>query len=244
MEQTVDFLPWIHNLNDTLGLFNGSLYEVLQDDSLGSGSAEASAIGLNVTCGYLAGTNTHILREESPSWEISFESHIPPALVDSAGMYLFLQKSIINCLSGPNLIIMLGSFNNSIILYTTNDVIDSHGQKGSPVTLKEPMGPNATVSQLQFLQCSKSLITQRGTVGIPSRTLDPSSLQPSIYKTHSTWQKYKKSAVIPSDDTLIGSSIVSVFVHYISLGAELGTNITVVLFSVLGIGRLVIYPRE
>ncbi|KAJ7897553.1 hypothetical protein B0H14DRAFT_2494623 [Mycena olivaceomarginata] len=62
MEQTVDFLPWIHNLNDTLGLFNGSLYEVLQDDSLGSGSAEVSAIGLNVTCGYLAGTNTHILR--------------------------------------------------------------------------------------------------------------------------------------------------------------------------------------
>jgi hypothetical protein len=108
MEQTVDFLPWIHNLNDTLGLFNGSLYEVLQDDSLGSGSAKVSAIGLNVTCGYLAGTNTHILREESPSWEISFESHIPPALVDSAGMYLFLQKSIINCLSGPNLIITSG----------------------------------------------------------------------------------------------------------------------------------------
>jgi hypothetical protein len=118
--------------------------------------------------------------------------------------------------------------NNSVILYTTNDVVDYHGQKGSPVTLKEPMGPNATVSQLQFLQCSKSLVNQYGTVDIQSRRLDPASLQPSIYKTHSTWQKYKKSAVIPSDDTLIGSSIVSVFAYDISMEAELGKNFAVV----------------
>jgi hypothetical protein len=92
MQQAVDFLPWIHNLNETLGLFNGSLYEVLQDDSLGSGSAKVSAIGFNVTCGYLAGTNTHILREDTPVWNISFESHIPPTLVLSTGMYFILSK--------------------------------------------------------------------------------------------------------------------------------------------------------
>lgn len=51
------FLPWINNLNSsqTLGLFNGSLYEVLNDDAIGNGKASVSAIGFNITCGYLLG---------------------------------------------------------------------------------------------------------------------------------------------------------------------------------------------
>ncbi|KAJ7321552.1 hypothetical protein DFH08DRAFT_617149, partial [Mycena albidolilacea] len=49
------FLPWIGNLDSTqtLGLFNGSLYEVLDEEDLGNGNAYVSALGFNISCGYL-----------------------------------------------------------------------------------------------------------------------------------------------------------------------------------------------
>jgi hypothetical protein len=114
--------------------------------------------------------------------------------------------------------------NNSIILYTTNDVVDSDGWKGSPVMLKKPMGPNSTVSQLQFLQCSKSLVHQQGAVDIQSRKLDPSSLHPTIYKTHSSWQKYDNSTIPPPDETLIGGSFVCVLHSLSALHLNLAKN--------------------
>ncbi|KAF7368113.1 hypothetical protein MSAN_00877500 [Mycena sanguinolenta] len=51
------FLPWITNLDPalTLGLSNGSLYDVLQTASSGDGSAEISAVGFNITFGYIPG---------------------------------------------------------------------------------------------------------------------------------------------------------------------------------------------
>lgn len=82
--------------------------------------------------------------------------------------------------------------------------------EGIPSTLKKPMGPNATISQLQFLQCAKSLVHQQGTVNTQSRKLDPSSLQPSIYKTISNWQKYDNLLSLSTDETLIGSNMVCV----------------------------------
>ncbi|KAF7359656.1 hypothetical protein MVEN_00689700 [Mycena venus] len=197
MERVVSFLPWIHNLDDTIGLFNGSLYDVLQDINLGNGSATVSAIGFNITCGYLPGINTKVeLVEGELSWKISFELPISSAYFSS---------------TGPNIIQIYTAVNNSIVLYTTNDVVDSHGQKGSPVTLKQPMGPNSTVSQLQFLQCSKSLVYQQGTVNTQSRKLDPSSLQPSAYKTHSNWQRYDNLQSFSAEETLIGSNMWSDF---------------------------------
>jgi hypothetical protein len=211
MEETLPFLTWIHNLDDTIGLFNGSLYDVLEDVNLGNGSADISAIGFNITCGYLPGTNTDILKD-LPMWTISFESPVPSADVLSTGIRTSStsQNCFIHYNLGPNIIQILPfvELNNSIVLYTSNDVVDSHGKKGSPVTLKEPMGPNTTVSQLQFLQCSNSLVHQRGTVNSQSRKLDPSSLQPSIYKTQSHWQRYDNSLSSSTDETLIGSNMV------------------------------------
>jgi hypothetical protein len=86
MDLTIDFLPWIRNLEDTIGLFNGSLYDVLQDPDLGNGSAEVSVTGFNISCGYLPGINTHFLKA-SEQWEISFNSQIPPISLDSTGIY-------------------------------------------------------------------------------------------------------------------------------------------------------------
>ncbi|KAJ6509820.1 hypothetical protein DFH09DRAFT_1198507 [Mycena vulgaris] len=203
MEKTLDFLPWMGTLNgsQSLGLFNGSLYDVLQDMGLKYGSAQVSATGFNITCGYLPGVNTKIvdtpnLGWSAPHWIISFRPPIPTTEMLSYG---------------PNIISMLNpqdmKLNNSIILYTTNDVLDSRGHKGSPVTLKRPMGPNSTVSQLQILQCSKTLVTQRGTVDSQSRKLDSSTLHPRIHKTQSTWHEYSKIPVHPPDQSLIGSDI-------------------------------------
>ncbi|KAJ7925476.1 hypothetical protein B0H13DRAFT_1863125 [Mycena leptocephala] len=204
MGHTLPFLTWIQSLDDTIGLFNGSLYDVLQDVDLESGSADVSAIGFNITCGYLPGTNTDIL-ENGKMWKISLEAPFRWGDFDSTGPNIIQ----IYCPQHPT--------NNSIVLYTPNDVVDSHGQRGSPVTLKKPMGPNATISQLQFLQCSKSLVHQRGTVNTRSRKLDPSSLQPSIYKTHSNWQRYDESLSLSADDTLIGSNMWS---DYLNCGGD------------------------
>jgi hypothetical protein len=226
MEHMLPFLAWIHNLDDTIGLFNGSLYDVLQDVNSGNGSADVSAIGFNITCGYLPGTNTDILGNGT-LWNISFESPVPSAQVNSIGIEHHPSRTrfSIHCNSGPNIIqiysALNSALNNSIVLYTSNDVVDSLGQKGSPVTLKEPMGPNSTVSQLQFLQCSKSLVYQRGTVNTQSRKLDPFSLQPSIHKTYSDWQRYDNSLSLSGDETLIGDNVVIVSYSPPYLGSDL-----------------------
>jgi hypothetical protein len=50
-----EFLPWWGIFDDTPtpGLFNNSLYEVLQNTTSGKGEARVSALGFNITCGYL-----------------------------------------------------------------------------------------------------------------------------------------------------------------------------------------------
>ncbi|KAJ7019087.1 hypothetical protein C8F04DRAFT_353351 [Mycena alexandri] len=49
------FLPWRQIFNDSpiVGLHNNSLYEVLQSTTIAKGSAQVTAKGFNVTCGYI-----------------------------------------------------------------------------------------------------------------------------------------------------------------------------------------------
>jgi hypothetical protein len=66
------FLPWIGDLDEskTLGLANGSLYEVLATSTPQDGEAMVSAVGFNVTCGYARGVNTKLHDElgTQPEW--------------------------------------------------------------------------------------------------------------------------------------------------------------------------------
>ncbi|KAJ7321553.1 hypothetical protein DFH08DRAFT_712925, partial [Mycena albidolilacea] len=57
VQYVAEFLPWLQNLDEsqTPGLFNGSLYDVSTEAYLG-GEANVSAIGFNITCGYLPWT--------------------------------------------------------------------------------------------------------------------------------------------------------------------------------------------
>jgi hypothetical protein len=54
LQFVTDFLPWIQNLDplQTPGLFNGSLYHVLDVTSPG-GTADVEMNGFNITCGYI-----------------------------------------------------------------------------------------------------------------------------------------------------------------------------------------------
>ncbi|KAJ7499792.1 hypothetical protein FB451DRAFT_1206607 [Mycena latifolia] len=161
--------------SQTIGLFNGSLYDVLPDTTRGVGEAQVFATGFNVTCGCLRGVNTKF----TPSQDVPgvFSPDEWDVLLDQAG-----NISIGDI--GPNIIGTLRAINSSVILYTPNTVIDSHQHKGDSVILKHPMGPNSTISQLQFLQCSRTLVSQQGTIDSGSGLLNGLSLQPNFFKTH------------------------------------------------------------
>ncbi|KAJ7452646.1 hypothetical protein FB451DRAFT_1282765, partial [Mycena latifolia] len=79
---------------------------------------------------------------------------------------------------------------SSLVLYSTNSVLDSDGNTGFPLALSPPMGPNSTVFALQFLQCSQSLVVQSGEVDPESGLILPASLTPNIHKSSSRWDTY------------------------------------------------------
>ncbi|KAF8169180.1 hypothetical protein K438DRAFT_1774429 [Mycena galopus ATCC 62051] len=189
----INSLPWIGSLDDSqiLGLFNGSLYEVLQDVNLGVGAAIVSATGINITCGYLsAGVST-------------FDESISLGSVGKISQQsLDLQKPI--AILGDDILVM----NNSVILYLPGHIIDSTGATSPSLVLNQIQDndQNLTLSML-FLQCSKSLVHQSGTILTQTRKLNGSTLVPSIYKTSSEW---KLSSTLDFDDhgdvTLLGGN--------------------------------------
>ncbi|KAJ7488819.1 hypothetical protein FB451DRAFT_678936 [Mycena latifolia] len=193
IDQMVVFLPWIGNLEEskTLGLFNGSLYEVLSTTNPEYGNTTVSAVGFNITCGYLSGVNTEIQDTEADwaGWmNISFGSSLGSHTIDPIQPF------------APN-IITTGSINDeltpedpelwsSIILYTANKVVDSYGNTGFPVSLINATGPNSSITDIQFLQCSMHSVSQHGEVDGKSGNIIPSSLQPSVFKNHSKWYQF------------------------------------------------------
>ncbi|KAJ7144607.1 hypothetical protein C8R44DRAFT_846317 [Mycena epipterygia] len=197
LDMALGFFPYMSNLNQsqTLGLFNGTLYETLNDLDSGRGNAGVSATAFDITCGYLPGVNTGVLLG-GLKWNIS---------LGSAGN---VQTTVVLESSGPNIITVLrpspDNPRTSVILYTTNVVIDSSGAPGFPVELTSSMGPNLSVTHLQFLQCSRTLVPQQAIVDGGTGLLNVSSLLPSIYKTRSAWQPYMDIIIPPPDSTLMG----------------------------------------
>lgn len=61
------FLQWIGHLDEskTLGLLNGSLYDVLTEGYLGGGTAQISAVGFNITCGYIPSVTAKVVYKMS-----------------------------------------------------------------------------------------------------------------------------------------------------------------------------------
>ncbi|KAJ7236533.1 hypothetical protein C8J57DRAFT_1479199 [Mycena rebaudengoi] len=200
--KTSGFVPWIGNLDEsqTLGLFNGSIYDVLQDVFPAGKPAQVTAVGYNITCGYLEGVNTDVKTDKKgiATWNISFPQ---------SGTLVHLLST------GPNVIATpyndsnpddLLFQNDTLILFTTNVVVDSQGRTGSPVVLKRGMGPNSTVSHVQFLRCTKSIVPQVAMVDSQSGKIIGSTLQPNIFKINSTWQNYTGVSFSPEEAALVG----------------------------------------
>ncbi|KAJ6509864.1 hypothetical protein DFH09DRAFT_271536 [Mycena vulgaris] len=198
IQQNLVFLPWLSRLDQsqTLGLLNGTLYDVL-DINPSNGNAQVSATSFNISCGFLRGKN---IKYNGDWWNISLET--PGSRSTDKVIFYGIDST------GGNLLQVLDSgVDNSIILYTTNSVMDSHNNTGYSLPIKPPMGPNSTISHLRFLQCSNSLIYQKAEVDCVSRQLV--TLEKKVYKDHSAWRKYTPPANPSLDITssLVGSNL-------------------------------------
>jgi hypothetical protein len=104
---------------------------------------------------------------------------------------------------------------NVVTLFTPNQVVDSGNKTG----LRASIGN----SSLQLLQCSKTLVTQRGQILKTSKDNIPAVLSPGLHKTQSNWGTLTNGT---DDSTLIGGNQVS---HLITPTSEIhfytvGTN--------------------
>jgi hypothetical protein len=74
------------------------------------------------------------------------------------------------------------------------------------------MGPNLTISHLQFMQCTKSLVNQTGMINTQTGSII-GRLDPVIKKNHSTWQVYNEETSSSSQDPrLVGGPAVCQFI--------------------------------
>ncbi|KAF7312888.1 hypothetical protein MKEN_00973200 [Mycena kentingensis (nom. inval.)] len=193
-EITLDFFPWFSNLAESqrVGLVNGTLYNSLNTTSWQqrrSGTALVSATGNEINCGYLPGLNN---KTEDGEWTVFLGGGEPGILTD-------LNPARLSS-TGPNITsINSGAFGwdvsipNALILFTTNEVVDSSGSSagGHPVDLSVPMGVgDSSSSRGQFLLCSRRLVNQTGVVSLESGLMDPATLTPDIVKRRSSWKPY------------------------------------------------------
>ncbi|KAF7377224.1 hypothetical protein MSAN_00142300 [Mycena sanguinolenta] len=196
------FLPWFGNLQDsqTVGLFNGTLYEVLQGPNLGPGIANVSAAAINMSCGYIPSENIKVI-----DWHpFQFAISLPTIGLDESEWPIYSPLS-----ARANMVQILSDLrlNNSAILWTTLKVQDSSGNIGNPVIVDGAMDMNnATINQLQVLQCSKSVAAQFALVNTQTKRVNSSSIYPDIYKTESRWESCLNLNLTADNSTLLGSN--------------------------------------
>ncbi|KAF7368541.1 hypothetical protein MVEN_00177400 [Mycena venus] len=160
------FLPSVLGGITSLGLQDGSLYDVLDINVL-SGNATVNASGFNITCGSVP--------EEKRS----------PLEYGGSGYWNNSNYGIFSTQVG--MISDMGFEDwDSIILYSTIPIVDSSGKSGSWVDVSPPM--SSSVSSVQILQCSLTLVRQLATVDAQSQKIQ--TIEPSFRKNSSTWLPY------------------------------------------------------
>ncbi|KAJ7019086.1 hypothetical protein C8F04DRAFT_353328 [Mycena alexandri] len=196
-QNTGVILPWITQLNGLirLGLSNGSLYDVMTDAYPGSVTAQVPAIGFDITCGYLTGVIAKPI-DPNASWT-EYNVSFPTEQLEWHSWSTPGSNTIViaNQLSSG---IDIELPTNSIILYTQSLISDSHGTIGPSMTVPQS---NVTV---QFLQCTRSLVSQTGQVDTGSRSIIPDSLSPVIQKKNSTWARYQSPQAANSTSLVEG----------------------------------------
>ncbi|KAJ7343832.1 hypothetical protein DFH08DRAFT_810378 [Mycena albidolilacea] len=147
------FLPSVVDGTTSLGLQDGSLYDVL-DINVPSGHATVNASGFNITCGSVPEEDRSTFVYYGGSWQNS--NHSNQSTIYSTRKAIHLDQNIIPDLYlEVGMIAPTGSNLDSIVLYSTIPIVDSSGKSESWVDLSPPM--NTSVSLVQLLQCSLTL---------------------------------------------------------------------------------------
>jgi hypothetical protein len=97
---------------------------------------------------------------------------------------------------------MIASFHKydaqSVMLYSTIPIIDSNGTLGPLVSLHPPM--NTSISTVQLLQCSYTLVNQTAVVDAQSNRIQ--TVEPDLGKSPATWHPYTRPTNILSLDNV------------------------------------------
>ncbi|KAF7376974.1 hypothetical protein MSAN_00115200 [Mycena sanguinolenta] len=173
LPQPLALLPTVfENIFTTLGLHNGSMYDVLAVNE-GTGNATVNGTGFNITCGYLPDIALALAENSTTLWNVS-----GPA---------FGQGWEIIYPTQPGIIVPINrTFFDTVLFYSTIPILDSAYALGPTYDLVPPLY-NAT-SSIQIFGCSQSRMNQTVTVDSQSRTA--LSLTPDLEKTTSTWSVY------------------------------------------------------
>ncbi|KAF8180038.1 hypothetical protein K438DRAFT_1976997 [Mycena galopus ATCC 62051] len=150
-QETLEFLPWTNQI-PTLGLINGSLYEVL-DVNDGQGVVSVPGVGFNITCSSLAAVNTRLINVtlsssmsgggSSTTDTFQWEMEVQEAPSGTSQFQLYATSpNITRFLDVPFV------SPHSVVLYSTTPIVDSNGAVGTPTTLNPPMG---NISELYLI---------------------------------------------------------------------------------------------
>ncbi|KAJ7135517.1 hypothetical protein C8R46DRAFT_615794 [Mycena filopes] len=199
------FMPSILGSSTSMGLRDGSLYDVLNPPTSAPGNATVAATGFSVTCGYAVDVpelkldvsrrrRRNIQEAQSTHHLIGGEYWAAPDLVNSSNYYVIFPTD-------PGVIssATIYSPNNSITLYSTIPIVDSNGHSEGWFNVTDPSP--STTGTIQIFQCSMSLVNQTATVDTQSNHL--LSVGPDFAKTASTWGPY----VAPPTNVTAGANV-------------------------------------
>ncbi|KAJ7692064.1 hypothetical protein B0H17DRAFT_1061829 [Mycena rosella] len=197
-------LPSIVRGNKSVGLHEGTLYDVLEDNT-GVGNVTVNATGFNITCGYSNITNTVLESDgeddDADVWEVYLGAGAP-------NLYIVprTQLGVISCFTREL------SY-AAITLYSTTPVIDSSGSAAHVTQLPAPTTsisaragapaiPPPPPPTIQMLKCSQTLVAQKAVVDAQTHQIQ--SVEPNITKTSSVW--------LPADETATNVTSGNMFV--------------------------------
>ncbi|KAJ7506034.1 hypothetical protein B0H11DRAFT_328788 [Mycena galericulata] len=211
------FLPSVVGSTGTLGLYRGTLYDVLESSNIGTGNTTVNATGFNITCNYLTGDITLERQSLSNWWSLQGE-----IVADSHFTIYPTQPGVISSATTPTALLINGTGSvyrlNTSLLYSTIPILDSSGYDG--VWVNATPSISSSVSSIFPFQCFQSLVSQTAVVDVQSGRLI--TVQPDIVKTTSTWSPPGSGDTNDPENALVhpGTSYIDAWVDFYTLLPE------------------------
>ncbi|KAJ7692092.1 hypothetical protein B0H17DRAFT_1061878 [Mycena rosella] len=201
-------LPSIVRGNKSVGLYEGTLYDVLEDNT-GVGNVTVNATGFNITCGYSNITNSVFQpfddnNDGTGVWDVYLGA-------SDADMHV-VQNTQLGVISSRLVSDPLDEA--AVLLYSTIPIIDSSGNAAHVTQLPSNFAPSISARAgapaippsppptIQILKCSQTLVAQKAVVDAQTHQLQ--SVEPNITKTSSVW--------LPADETATNATSGNLFI--------------------------------